>query len=258
MISKIFRGQSRKNKNLQGYAFDQVQFERTLPLLTLMAYNDKGKALDLTKYVDSEGVLKWKAPKGEWKLYALFQGWHGKMVERAAPGGKETWWIIFRLKQLLHYFDYFDHAMRGHDIQSLRAFFNDSYEVDDGKGSADFTPTLFEEFQKRRGYDLRLQLPALLGNDTPDNNERILSDYRQTISELLQDHFTKKWKAWALSHHAIIRNQAHGSPANILDLYGVVDIPEIEGDRATSNQDGVIGGECDRQATGFFRVSNVA
>jgi hypothetical protein len=26
-----------------------------------------------------------------------------------------------------------------------------------------------------------------------------------------------------------VRNQAHGSPANILDLYGVVDIPEIEG-----------------------------
>ena len=26
-----------------------------------------------------------------------------------------------------------------------------------------------------------------------------------------------------------IRNQAHGSPANILDLYAVSDVPEIEG-----------------------------
>ncbi|MBF4212310.1 glycosyl hydrolase family 2, partial [Pseudomonas donghuensis] len=28
---------------------------------------------------------------------------------------------------------------------------------------------------------------------------------------------------------ALVRNQAHGSPANLLDLYATVDIPEIEG-----------------------------
>ena len=28
----------------------------------------------------------------------------------------------------------------------------------------------------------------------------------------------------------MIRNQSHGSPGNTLDLYGVVDIPETEGD----------------------------
>jgi hypothetical protein len=27
----------------------------------------------------------------------------------------------------------------------------------------------------------------------------------------------------------LIRNQSHGSPANILDLYGAIDIPETEG-----------------------------
>lgn len=218
-----------KNTDLQAYAFDQVQFERKLPLVTLMGYNDKGKALDLTRYVDKAGVLKWKAPNGKWKLYALFQGWHGKMVERAAPGGEGNVVDHFSPEAIKHYFDYFDKAIQGHDIESLRAFFNDSYEVDDAKGAADFTPALFDEFQKRREYDLRLHLPALLGEDSQEKNERILSDYRQTVSELLQDHFTKQWKAWASSHHAIIRNQAHGSPANILDLYGIVDIPEIEG-----------------------------
>jgi hypothetical protein len=218
-----------ENPNLQSYAFDQVQFEKNLPLQTLMAYSNTGKSLDLTKYVTGDGRLNWKASKGDWKLYAVFQGWHGKMVERAAPGGEGNVLDHFSPQALDHYFSYFDRAFQGHDLKNIRAFFNDSYEVDDGKGAADWTPALFQEFLKRRGYDLRLHLPALFGKDTEDKNERILSDYRLTISEILQEHFTKKWKTWAATHGALVRNQAHGSPANILDLYGVVDIPEIEG-----------------------------
>ena len=53
-----------------------------------MAYSDKGDILDLTAKVDNSGILNWIAAAGNWKLYAVFQGWHGKMVERAAPGGE--------------------------------------------------------------------------------------------------------------------------------------------------------------------------
>jgi hypothetical protein len=217
------------NTNLQAYAIDQVQFEKKLPLQSLMAYSSSGKVLELTSKVGADGSLQWTAPAGDWKLYAVFQGWHGKMVERAAPGGEGNVVDHFSPTAVDNYFAHFNEAFKSHDISSLRAFFNDSYEVDDAKGSADWTPALFDEFIKRRGYDLRLHLPALIGNDTPEKNERILIDYRETISEMLQDHFTKKWKSWAAKHGAIIRNQAHGSPANILDLYAVVDIPEIEG-----------------------------
>ena len=35
--------------------------------------------------------------------------------------------------------------------------------------------------------------------------------------------------SWAHGRDVRVRNQAHGSPGNLLDLYGVVDIPEIEG-----------------------------
>ncbi len=37
------------------------------------------------------------------------------------------------------------------------------------------------------------------------------------------------WHQWAQEKGKIVRNQSHGSPANILDCYGVVDIPETEG-----------------------------
>jgi hypothetical protein len=57
---------------------------------------------------------------------------------------------------------------------------------------------------------------------------RIKSDYRQTMGDLVHDNFTVGWTNWAHSRKAMTENQSHGSPANVLDLYATVDIPEIE------------------------------
>ncbi len=46
---------------------------------------------------------------------------------------------------------------------------------------------------------------------------------------MLLENFTDQWAAWAHSHGMTVRNQAHGSPANLIDVYAAVDIPEIEG-----------------------------
>jgi hypothetical protein len=218
-----------KNKNLQALALDQVQFEKPLKLQVLMGYSDNGAVINLTTSVDEAGILNWIAHEGNWKLYAVFEGWHGKMVERAGPGGEGNVIDHFSATALKNYLHRFDSAFAGKDIQSLRSFFNDSYEVDDARGSADWTPTLFDEFSKRRGYDLRGHLPALFSKSDDEMNRRILSDYRETISEMLLDNFTKQWTFWAHGKSALVRNQAHGSPSNILDLYATVDIPEIEG-----------------------------
>ena len=218
-----------KNENLQALAIDQLQFEKPLRLKTLMAYRNNTEPIELTNYVDKNGKLEWIAPPGKWQIYAVFEGFHGKMVERAGPGGEGN--VIDHFSELAvhRYLRRFDDALQDQDITSLRAFFNDSYEVDDARGTADFTPDLFTEFKSRRGYDLRHELPALFGRDTNDKNIRVLCDYRETLSELLLDNFTNRWKAWANKKGALVRNQAHGSPANILDLYASVDIPEIEG-----------------------------
>lgn len=217
------------NKDLQQIAFEQVRYEKPMPLVTLMAYGNNNEKIELTDKV-SNGNLDWTAPEGKWKLYAVFQGWHGKMVERAAPGGEGDVIDHFNKSALNNYFKKFDQAFEGKDISYLRAFFNDSYEVDDARGEADFTPQLFTAFEAKRGYNLKDYLPALYGNDTANNiDEKVLMDYRQTISELLLENFTQPWGEWAQNKGAVIRNQAHGSPANILDLYAAVDIPETEG-----------------------------
>ncbi len=217
------------NDNLQERALDQVKFAKELPLITLMGYSDGGEVVDLTGLVTDAGQLDWEAPKGTWKLYALFQGLHGKQVERAAPGGEGNTIDHFDEAAISHYLTRFDEALAEVDISYLRAFFNDSYEVDDAQGEADWTPHLFTEFQQRRGYNLKEHLPDWLDGSDSETHRRIMSDYRETIGELLLERFTHKWKQWAHAYGAIIRNQSHGSPANLLDLYGTSDIPETEG-----------------------------
>jgi len=218
-----------KNPNLQQLAIDQIRFEKSLPLAALVAYSDDGKAVDITGEVTAEGRLQWTAPPGTWTLYAVFTGWHGKMVERAGPGGEGYVIDHFSEKAIKNYLARFDKAFEGYDLSHLRGFFNDSYEVDDARGQADWTQSLFDEFRKRRGYDLKQHLPALFQKDNPEKNARVLSDYRLTIAELILDNFTKKWTEWAHKKGKLTRNQAHGSPGNILDLYAATDIPETEG-----------------------------
>ena len=157
------------------------------------------------------------------KTYRVDIGRTRQKVKRAAPGG-EGWVVDHFDRDAVHnYLERFEKAFKESGVPYPHTFFNDSYEV----YKANWTPTLFDEFQKRRGYDLREKLPELLG-DVDDGNQ-VLADYRETLSDLLLENFTQQWVAWAHSHGVKVRNQAHGSPANLLDLYAAVDIPEIEG-----------------------------
>jgi hypothetical protein len=227
------------NKNLQEMALDQVRFDVFLPLKLVMAYDEKGKAIDITANVVN-GKLNWTAPTGKWNLIALFEGLHGKMVERAAPGGEGRAIDHFNDEALKNYLSRFDKAFAGKNISGLRSFFNDSYEVDDARGQSNWTPDFFNEFQKKRGYDLKLELPALFATDNlpagrqgAERHTKVLYDYRETISDLVLEKFTQPWHQWAKAKGKLIRNQSHGSPANILDLYATIDIPETEGTNLT-------------------------
>jgi hypothetical protein len=218
-----------QNKDLQALALDQVQFSNALHPQVVMAYPETGQPVNLTGKVGANGRLLWTAPAGNWRLVALYEGLHGKMVERAAPGGEGYAIDHFSAPALDHYLQRFDSAFKGQDISSIRAFFNDSYEVDDARGQSNWTPGILNAFRQRRGYDLTQYLPALLQLDEADKNRRVLYDYRATIDEMILENFTRKWKAWGSAHNKWIRNQSHGSPANLLDLYAAIDIPETEG-----------------------------
>lgn len=155
-----------------------------------------------------------------WRVIALYVSRTCQKVKRAAPGGEG--WVMdhFDKNAVKHYLEHFDKAFAESGVPYPNTFFNDSYEV----FGANWTPSLLDEFKQRRGYNLEDNLDKLL-----DGDAKTVSDYRETLSDLLLENFTQQWTTWAHSHGALTRNQAHGSPANLIDCYAAVDIPEIEG-----------------------------
>jgi hypothetical protein len=158
--------------------------------------------------------------KRHWRVITLWQQFGAMKVKRAAPGG--AGWVIdhFNKTAVTHYLQHIEQAFERTHTPYPHTFFNDSYEVAD----ADYTTDLFPEFERRRGYSLEKNLDKLV-----DGDAKVVADYRETLGDLLLENFTQTWTAWAHSHNAITRNQAHGSPANLIDCYSAVDIPEIEG-----------------------------
>lgn len=185
--------------------------------------------VDLTSQTDKtngEANLS-SLDRSEWRIVVLYIGRTLQMVKRAAPGGEGYVIDHFSRDAVERYLQQFDRAFADNDVEPPHTFFNDSYEV----YGADWTPLLLDEFAKRRGYPLENHFPEfLLANDKrTDDSRRIISDYRQTLGELLLENFTSQWTTWAHKYGSITRNQAHGSPANLIDIYAEVDIPECEG-----------------------------
>lgn len=203
--------------------------EKERPYATLsrvMAYTETGQAIYLTDQAQPSGMLKWKQAdkKQRYHIIAVYCSRTRQKVKRAAPGGEGYVIDHFSKQAVNNYLKRFTDAFAQTGTPYPHNFFNDSYEV----YGANWTPTLFEEFKRRRGYALEEHLPELLGEKS-DSANQVLADYRETLSDLLLDNFTHTWVDWAHSHQVQIRNQAHGSPANLIDVYAAVDVPEIEG-----------------------------
>lgn len=160
------------------------------------------------------------------KQYALFLAPTGQQVKRAAPGGEGNVLNPFDAEAVQRYFAAFDSAFATlPDELRPRCFFNDSWEV----FGANATPEILSEFSRRRGYDLQEHLHHFAGEGDPDLVRRVRSDYRETIHDITLQSFLRTFGDWAhQKHRAKIRNQAHGSPGNLLDCYAATDIPETE------------------------------
>ncbi len=192
--------------------------ERKNAFLDRVFIYEDGKTSDVTAQV-KDGKLEWNTGKPA-KVIAVYIKYGVMKVKRAAPGGEGLVIDHFDKKAVSNYLNHISDAFDRTHTPYPHTFFNDSYEVSEG----DWTPTLFQEFKARRGYALEDHLPELIAQEP-----KVLSDYRETLGDLVLENFTEQWTAWAHAHGAITRNQAHGSPANLIDCYSAVDIPEIEG-----------------------------
>lgn len=213
----------KKNENFNKKIIVNTAKEKTpAELLHVLAYGKNGAFVNLTDELDGN-LLKWKAKKTDYTIYAVFTGKTGQQVKRAAPGGNGYTLDHYSTEALNDYVKPFNKAFESVE-GNLRAIFNDSYEV----YGTDFTPLFFQEFEKRRGYDLKKHIPQLLNKADNDVDNRVKSDYRETISDLLLNEFDLPWTEWAHSKNLKTKLQAHGSPGNLIDIYASADIPECE------------------------------
>lgn len=172
------------------------------------------------KYAKLKLVRAYPKDGGMQRVIALYESRTRQMVKRAAPGGEGYVIDHFDSTAVANYLKHIGEAFLESGTPFPHTFFNDSYEV----YGANWTPSLFDEFANRRGYRLEDKFEQFV-----DGDPQVVSDYRETLADMLLQNFTNQWTSWAHSHGAITRNQAHGSPANLIDCYAAVDIPEIEG-----------------------------
>ena len=144
----------------------------------------------------------------------------GEMVKRAGPGGTGRTFNPFSRDSLQAVINHFNPHFKN---LGIRAQFHDSWEY-----TSDCCPGFLDRFREMRGYDLKQHLTALVGEGNAEIGARVKYDVQLTLAELALDEFIIPWSKWCHELNQLSRNQAHGSPGNLLDLYAAVDIPETE------------------------------
>ncbi len=144
-------------------------------------------------------------------------------VKRAAPGGEGFMLNPLYADAIRHWLVRFTDAFAGYDGPKPRAQYHDSFEY-----RVDWSPDLLAQFEKRRGYRLQSEFPAFFSKGNNDHVARLKCDYRETISDMMIEDSMPLWFNWCRERGFLTRNQAHGSPGNLLDLYALADIPETE------------------------------
>jgi hypothetical protein len=117
-----------------------------------------------------------------------------------------------------------DRLMQAFPTNPPYAIFCDSLEVYSSDWSSDF----LEEFMKRRGYDLKPHLPALVNEMGPET-KALRRDWGLTLTELLNERFLSPLYVWSKQHHTLFRIQDYGVPAAALSSNAFADLPEGEG-----------------------------
>ncbi|MCX6930549.1 MAG: glycosyl hydrolase, partial [Verrucomicrobia bacterium] len=214
----------KKGMRIAGFAKGTPGTPERRDLSAVMAQSADGIMVDVTAQVDEDGILRWTPPPGTWTFYTAMARVGSSRVRMPTYDGDG--WVVDHLssKSVKRYFESFDKAFALVDSRDLpRAFNNDSWEI-----HLNWTPGFLAEFAKRRGYDLRQQLPAFAGQGSPDLVSRVACDYRQTVSDLMLDAFTKTFREWAYGHGRRIIGEVIFEPGNELDINALYDIPQVD------------------------------
>ena len=189
--------------------------------------------LDLTAKLSKDGVLRWDVPAGTGRLRlgctigdhshvsTCSDGWQGYALDVLDAGAFHRYWDAV-VEPLI--------ADAGPLAgKTLKYLHTDSWEVE----PLNWTPTLREEFRKRRGYDPLPFYPVLAGRivDSRPVSNRFLDDFRKTIGDLAIDNHYRIFRDLAHKHGLQIHPESggpHAVPIDAQRCLGMDDAPMSE------------------------------
>lgn len=151
----------------------------------------KNGIIDITDKLDANGRLRWNIPAGNWTILRIG---HTSTGHTNATGGAGAGLECDKFDPAaaeVQFDNWFGQISKqvGPDLtkEVLKIFHVDSWEC----GSQNWSTKFPEEFKKRRGYDLLPYLPVMAGIpvESAEVSEKVLSDVRQTIAELVVANF---------------------------------------------------------------------
>ena len=198
---------------------------------------DPSLVMDLSGQVDENGRLEWQAPEGDWEIIRFVCANTGEMLKCPSPNSTGLSMDHFSAEATEFHFNHFIKKLGDKlgDIGNtpIKYFYLCSYEV---VGFV-WTPRMLEEFEQRRGYDMKPWLPVLQGKtiQNEDLTERFLYDYQQTLSDLLIENLYLKGREMVNPYGIKLCSESggpgapvHNVPVDALRALGVLDIPRGE------------------------------
>ena len=170
-----------------GYYHDVV----TLAIPATPASIPLAHILDVSNAMGADGVLRWVAPPGPWRILRFGHTPTGA-INGTAPASGQGLEVDKMSKSAL---DRFYAAYPGQLVsdagefagRTFRRLESDSYEA----GMQTWTPAFSAEFRRRRGYDLRPWLSTLAGVvvENAEQTARFREDWERTIEELVVENY---------------------------------------------------------------------
>lgn len=144
---------------------------------------DPDRIVDVTRFVE-DGVLRWEAPAGAWRILRLGASLTG---QTNGPASAEATGLEVDKLDAAKVRGYLDTYLGHFDGVALDALLSDSIE----SGAQNHTDRLLERFAELRGYDPTPWLPALAGLVVGDSarTDRFLWDFRQTVADLVASEY---------------------------------------------------------------------
>ncbi len=164
-------------------------------------------------------------PAGQHEVLFFISSRTGMQVKRPAIGGEG--FVLDHLNRAAtdaYLKSVGDRLLEAFGSQPPYAIFCDSLEVYNADWSHDF----LEEFKRRRGYDLKPHLPALV-IDIGSQTRALRRDWGMTLTELLNERFMAPMRDWSKRHGTRFRIQGYGVPAAAISSNAYADLPEGEG-----------------------------